>query len=186
MADKPAPNRDSAGRFTASKVSGRRHEVLTTDSLSGLSDEEYEKELAAARKVMEAQEKERADQAVFRVKVLDEEILTILTVAMMAKFTTVWADDRLKCCLMGTMWLRMETKTRGLWAQALRQRGLKIFKKSCKDNCNQSTVYDRVFRSARKRWKKKEVWNNKKRRKGSELGRPKGYGCRLKSNICHR
>ena len=54
MADKPAPSRDSAGRFTAGKVSGRKHEMVTADSLSGLSDEEYAKELAAARKVIEA------------------------------------------------------------------------------------------------------------------------------------
>ena len=60
MADKPGPPRDNPGRFMAGKVSGHAENTRPAVDLSGLSAEEYAAELAAARKLMEVQEKERA------------------------------------------------------------------------------------------------------------------------------
>ena len=99
MADSALPPRDSAGRFSKA---GDNHDQV--EDPSGpiteppvLSNSEREAELAAAAALKDAVDRNRAEQDILRVNVKDEEVWTILTVAMMAKFTTVWADDRLKC-----------------------------------------------------------------------------------------
>ena len=104
MADSAHQPRDSAGRFKSSQLDpkstsnlGPEPPAVSAVQHQAMTEEEYNEELKAATALKDALDRERAHQEIMRVGVTDEEVLTMLTVAMMAKFTIVWADTKLLC-----------------------------------------------------------------------------------------
>ena len=81
--------RDSHGRFTKTSL-----EVGHGADLVG---EEYKAELERAKALREVQKKEEEEAEIMRVQYCDADIPTLLTVAMMAKFTLTWGDKPLLC-----------------------------------------------------------------------------------------
>ena len=98
MPDVGKSPRDAAGRFVSADANNDP-DLDRSDVAPGPTAERegYESELKAATALHEAMEKERAQQAIMRLVVTDEEVFTILTVAMMVRFTNGWAEDKLKC-----------------------------------------------------------------------------------------
>ena len=84
MSNRTEPPRNVRGQFTTADPSDQKSGNTSVAGSLGLSASEYADELAAATKLKDVLEKERAEQAIFRVEVTDEEVSTILTVAMMA------------------------------------------------------------------------------------------------------
>ena len=102
MADKAnAPPRGSDGRFVSGTSDPKLRNSSTRDSTAQSSSDAgtdtYAVQLEAATKLKASLERRQAEQEILRAHVRDEDVLTVLTVAMMAKFTVVWADCKLVC-----------------------------------------------------------------------------------------
>ena len=82
--------RDAHGRFTTADTSSAKVEG------EGTADE-YQQELERATALRAVQAKEEEEAAVMRIQYSDAEFSTVLTVAMMAKFTLTWGDKPLLC-----------------------------------------------------------------------------------------
>ena len=95
-ADRANPrSRGADGRFVPEK-----REITVTESRGEgaanaprVSDEEYRGMVESARARKEAHDVEIADAAETRVVYKDEDVLTIVTAAMLVKFTLCWGDQ---------------------------------------------------------------------------------------------
>ena len=96
--------RDSHGRFTAEESTDGKtliHDVVELESEAAgqpeMSREEHEEVVKAANAMKKEQERIAEESAIIRVPVADDSVMTILTFALMAKFTVVWGEYPLKC-----------------------------------------------------------------------------------------
>ena len=118
MADKAtAPPRGPDGRFVGGTSDPNLWRSGTGDraapSSPSAGSDTYAVQLEAATKLKVSLERRQAEQEILRAHVRDEDVLTILTVAMMAKFTVVWADCKLVCSDAPDCMRRLQA-TRGL------------------------------------------------------------------------
>ena len=62
-----------------------------------VSGEDYENMVEAARASKDAYDVEVAEAAETRIVYKDDDVLTIVTAAMLVKFTLCWGDHKLQC-----------------------------------------------------------------------------------------